>query len=285
MPAAELVDTTRPYPCSRMRSHAGWVTLKAPFRCTSITGSTRSAVMLGNDRSRKMPALLTTMSMRPKASSADRTIASPPSTVATELVSATATPPAAVISSTTVWAAPALAPVPSTAPPRSFTTTNAPRAASRRACWRPSPPPAPVTIATLPSNPSSAIGRKVAAGPGRSPLEGAGAGVQGAVVELAVGRPPDRVDGGDAAGRLVAGEVRLDVGDERARVDDVTALGLDQRSDRLAEALVGNADHGGVGHVVVALEHLLDLLGVHLLAAGVDALAPPAEQAHGAVRG
>ena len=35
--------------------------------------------------------------------------------------------------------------------PRSLTTTFAPRAASASACWRPSPPPAPVTIATRPS--------------------------------------------------------------------------------------------------------------------------------------
>ena len=47
---------------------------------------------------------------------------------------------------------------------------------------------------------------------------------------------------------LVAGEVRLDVGDERRRVDGVTALGLDEGRDRLAEALVGHADDGRVGH-------------------------------------
>src|SRR4029450_7443825 len=43
-------------------------------------------------------------------------------------------------------------PLPSTLPPRSFTTTLAPRAASASACWRPRPPPAPVTIATRPAN-------------------------------------------------------------------------------------------------------------------------------------
>ena len=57
--------------------------------------------MLWNVLSRRMPALLITMSTRPKASMAVCTIASPPSGVATESVSATASPPAALISSTT----------------------------------------------------------------------------------------------------------------------------------------------------------------------------------------
>src|SRR4029077_9571763 len=49
-------------------------------------------------------------------------------------------------------------PVPSRAPPRSFTTTFAPRDASSIACARPSPPPAPVTMATRPSNRTSLTG-------------------------------------------------------------------------------------------------------------------------------
>ena len=64
---------------------------------------------------------------------------------------------AAAISSTTAWAAVLPLPVPSTEPPRSFTTTRAPRRASSSACERPRPPPAPVMIATLPSNPRSAM--------------------------------------------------------------------------------------------------------------------------------
>src|SRR4030095_12764028 len=43
-------------------------------------------------------------------------------------------------------------PVPSRAPPRSFTSTDAPSRASASACSRPIPPPAPVTIATFPSS-------------------------------------------------------------------------------------------------------------------------------------
>src|SRR5919106_4555972 len=120
-----------------------------------MTGSHRSGVMFLKLLSRRIPALLMTMSMRPKASRDVFTMASAPAVVATLLLSATATPPRASISSTTFWAGPADEPVPSTAPPRSLTTTCAPREASSRACSRPNPPPAPVMIATLPSKPTS----------------------------------------------------------------------------------------------------------------------------------
>ncbi len=59
--------------------------------------------------------------------------------------------PAASISSTTAWAGPVDAPVPSMAPPRSFTTTLAPWAARSIACSRPMPLPAPVTMQIRPS--------------------------------------------------------------------------------------------------------------------------------------
>ena len=57
----------------------------------------------------------------------------PPATVATSLSSAIAAPPAATISSATRDATPASAPTPSIDPPRSLTTTLAPRSASSRA--------------------------------------------------------------------------------------------------------------------------------------------------------
>src|SRR5436309_2723822 len=63
---------------------------------------------------------------------------------------AIAVPPAASISATTFCAA-SDAPVPVRSPPRSLTTTFAPRRASSSAYSRPRPPPAPVTIATLSS--------------------------------------------------------------------------------------------------------------------------------------
>ena len=62
----------------------------------------------------------------------------------------TASPPAALISSTTCCAGVASAPSPASPPPRSLTTTFAPAAASASACERPMPRPAPVTIATFP---------------------------------------------------------------------------------------------------------------------------------------
>ena len=65
---------------------------------------------------------------------------------------AMASPPMASISATTSSAGVESAPVPSVAPPRSFTTILAPSAAISRACSRPMPRPAPVMIATRPSN-------------------------------------------------------------------------------------------------------------------------------------
>ena len=63
----------------------------------------------------------------------------------------TAWPPIASISATTSLAGPGSAPLPSGWAPRSFTTTAAPSLASISACSRPMPRPAPVTIATRPS--------------------------------------------------------------------------------------------------------------------------------------
>jgi hypothetical protein len=88
------------------------------------------------------PALLTTASMRPNASSAVCTIARPPSGVATVSELAIAVPPAASISRATSVAA---------APSRSLTTTRAPSFASWRAWARPMPRPLPVTMTASPS--------------------------------------------------------------------------------------------------------------------------------------
>src|SRR6478735_2087836 len=85
------------------------------------------------------------MSTRPNSATVSATIDSAPSQVA-DVVLATAMPPASVISAATDEAS---APV---RQPMSLTTTLAPSAANRRACSRPIPPPAPVTMATLPSS-------------------------------------------------------------------------------------------------------------------------------------
>ena len=65
---------------------------------------------------------------------------------------AIAFPPASPISATTSCAGPESCPEPSTAAPRSLTTTEAPWTASSRATDLPIPRPAPVTIATRPSS-------------------------------------------------------------------------------------------------------------------------------------
>src|SRR3972149_3131557 len=110
------------------------------------------------DLSRRMPALLMRMSTLPKASSAVLTMAWAPSAVSTPWGSATASPPPALISATPLLAISRLpAPDPSTVPPRSLITSLAPREASSMAWERPRPPPAPVMMATLPSNRPSAM--------------------------------------------------------------------------------------------------------------------------------
>src|SRR5271165_1185382 len=126
--------------------------LKVPLRWTAITSSKSCSLMETSIRSRRIPALFTTTWRSPKEDTAWSTMAFAPSNELTLSVLATAWPPAAVISSTTDCAAETSAPEPSTAPPRSLTTTLAPKDANRRACSRPMPRPPPVMIATLSCN-------------------------------------------------------------------------------------------------------------------------------------
>ena len=104
--------------------------------------------ILAKDLSRRMPALLMRMSIRPHFSMTVDTMASTAASSVMSLPSTIASPPAAVISSTTCCASDGDPPSPRTSPPRSLTTTLAPRSASARAYARPRPPAAPVTIAT-----------------------------------------------------------------------------------------------------------------------------------------
>src|SRR5229473_7555069 len=99
-----------------------------------------------------MPALAQSRSTLPHFSVALATIALTCSKFETSAPSAIASPPALRISSTTASAGVSDPPVPSRAPPKSLTTTLAPRLASPSACARPRPLPAPVTMATRPSN-------------------------------------------------------------------------------------------------------------------------------------
>ena len=95
-------------------------------------------------------ALATQMSSRPQRSTAAVTIASPPAGSAASECSATASPPAAMISAAT-WSA---GPRPSASVPRLrlLTTTFAPCRASARQNERPSPRPPPDTTATRPAS-------------------------------------------------------------------------------------------------------------------------------------
>src|SRR5882724_9202668 len=122
------------------------------MRCTSSTFAKSWTSILANDLSRKMPALATSRSTLPHSLVARSTIAFTCVKFETSAPSAIAVPPALRISSTTASAGESEPPVPSRAPPKSLTTTLAPRLASPSACARPRPLPAPVTIATRPSN-------------------------------------------------------------------------------------------------------------------------------------
>src|SRR6185369_2165022 len=106
-----------------------------------------SRLMLKNMRSRTMPALFTTQSMRPKLAMAASMVRPAACQSATLSVLAMASPPAALISSATFCAEER----PSASLLTSLTTTRAPCAANASAKSRPIPPPAPVTTTTLPS--------------------------------------------------------------------------------------------------------------------------------------
>jgi hypothetical protein len=140
------------FACSRQYTAAWCVGAKWPLRCTLITLSHSASVMLMITRSRRMPALFTSTCNVPKVSIACWMRRCAPSQSATLSPLTTASPPIALISSTTCCAGVASLPLPSFAPPRSLTTTLAPSDANSSACSRPMPRPAPVMIATRPSS-------------------------------------------------------------------------------------------------------------------------------------
>ena len=133
MPELDDTATIRPPPAAFMTLNAGWSTRITPRRFTSITASKSSMVISSNGLSRRMAAFATTASSRPHSSIACSVRLAAPSGVATDSVFATASPPAALISWTTVSASPGSLPPPKGWPPRSFTTTRAPRLASSNA--------------------------------------------------------------------------------------------------------------------------------------------------------
>ena len=87
-----------------MTAEAARNTVKWPFRWVSMTASHSSSDMLNSIRSRRMPAIATTPSIRPHRSTPAPTIFSPPARVVTLSATATASPPAASISATSASA-------------------------------------------------------------------------------------------------------------------------------------------------------------------------------------
>src|SRR6202167_5316317 len=158
MPESELVLIRWPLSwlpflcCSRQYEHAGRARLKVPFRGTARTASKSSSLMLKIMRSRRMPALLTTILILPKLSVAHSMIRLADLKSETLSKLPTASPPAERISLTTSSAGERDWPVPSKWPPRSLTTTFAPCLASSNASSRPMPRPGSVITATLPVN-------------------------------------------------------------------------------------------------------------------------------------
>src|SRR5438552_3815881 len=102
-----------------------------------MTASQSTALMRWKMRSRRMPALLTTQSTRPKLSMAVLMMRSAPCGSATLSPLETAMPPAFLISATTWSATLTSAPSPSAEPPRSLTTILAPSAAASSEISRP----------------------------------------------------------------------------------------------------------------------------------------------------
>ena len=160
-----------------MTAEAARNTVKWPFRWVSMTASHSSSDMLNSIRSRRMPATATTPSIRPHRSMPAPMIRSPPARVVTLSATATASPPAALISATTASATSLFGSSPAIDTPMSATTTLAPSAAAARATARPMPPPAPVMATTLPSRNAviaclllfSSISRGPPAAPSRTP--------------------------------------------------------------------------------------------------------------------
>src|SRR5947208_9743607 len=97
------------------------------------------------------------------------------------------------------------------------------------------------------------------------------------VVGLAAGRAHQLVEQEYLPRHLVARHLGAAVGDDVVGRRRAAGPGLHEGRHPLAPLVVGDADHDGVEQVGVALQGGLDLLGVDLLAPGVDAHRPTAE--------
>src|SRR5215211_7945562 len=137
----ELVITILPYSCSTMYFCAALEHRKLPLRWMSSTVSQSSSLILKARLSRKTPALLTRMSIRPKRLAISSKAASTWWALDTSHATASPSAPAASTASTVSREASA---------ERSSTATLAPSCASRIASAAPMPRAAPVTTATRP---------------------------------------------------------------------------------------------------------------------------------------
>src|SRR5690242_1008073 len=128
----------RPYFSADMCACTARVIRKEPRRCTLMTASQSSTVILKMRLSRMMPALLTRIVGAPSSCATRATAASTCSGRLTSTPTAIARPPAAVMADTVS---------PQACSSRSSTATAWPSAASRRAVAAPMPRAAPVTMA------------------------------------------------------------------------------------------------------------------------------------------
>ncbi len=146
-PASEAVLTITPLPAASMCGSTARVSRKGAVRLTRMTRSHSASLTSASADIRSMiPALLTSTSTPPKRSTAVATTASTTDCSLRSPVTATAMPPASLISSTTARTPSAL---------RSAATTRSPWAAKVSAVARPMPEPAPVTMTPRPSSPSA----------------------------------------------------------------------------------------------------------------------------------
>jgi len=131
----------RPYFCFIMVLYTCLIQLNVPLRLILITSSKSASFIPSTILSLVIPALFTRISILPYVATANFMSASASAKSATFALKATASPPAALISSTRLFAR--------SSEPLKFTTTFAPYPANVFAISRPIPLPAPVTTATL----------------------------------------------------------------------------------------------------------------------------------------
>src|SRR5437588_7489392 len=210
---------------------AAWrVQLNVPLRWTAMTASKSLSSILTRVLSRMIPALLTRMSRRPKASRAVCTMRPAPSNSLTESKLGTAAPPSASISLQTSTAGRSSVVSPERLAPRSFTTTLAPSDASDLANSRPIPRPDPVTMATRSSSSM------------RRSLKGS---CQRSAVDFVHRRERQGVDDAHLSGKLVGGQSRRRELAEVLERRSCPAAGRDHECDAdLAHDPVGPGHHG-----------------------------------------